>query len=110
MTKLQQVVQSLLEREFNTKETMQVLSCNQPVFLSWGVSKILNIQDKGLLLKVNGHHHKDYVLIALAWDDTYSVYILNKKGEILDTYKDVYFDILTETIDNRIERIDVYKK
>jgi len=98
----------LLEREFSLTETMQVLSYNKGIYWSWGVSKKINLNDKGLLLKVSGNHHKGCVLITLAWDDTYCVYIISNKGKILNEYKDVYFDVLTEVIDNRIERIKEY--
>ena len=98
----------LLEREFNLNETISVLTHNPSIFWSWGVSKRQNLNDKGLLLDVNGHHHKGSVLITLSWNDTYSVYIINNRGKILDEYKEVYFDVLTEVIDNRIERIKEY--
>ena len=98
----------LMEREFDLNETMQVLSYNKSIYWSWGVSKKINLNDQGLLLKVSGNHHKGCVLITLAWDDTYCVYIISNKGKILNEYKDVYFDVLTEVIDNRIERIKEY--
>jgi hypothetical protein len=98
----------LLEREFDTMETMQVLSYNKSIYWSWGVSKRTNLNDKGLLLKVSGNHHKGSVLITLGWDDTYCVYIISNSGKILNEYKEVYFDVLTELIDNRIERIKEY--
>lgn len=98
----------LLEREFDLRETVILLSSSKSIFWSWGVSKRLNINDKGLLLEVNGHHHKGSVLITLGWNDTYCVYIINNRGRILDEYKEVYFDVLTEVIDNRIERIKEY--
>ena len=98
----------LLERDFNLNETMEVLSYDKSIYWSWGVSKRQNLNDKGLLLEVNGHHHKGSVLITLGWNDTYCVYILNNRGKILNEYKEVYFDLLTEMIDNRIERIKDY--
>lgn len=101
-------VSNKFEREFNTVETMQVLTYNLMTYLSWGVSKKFNLENKGLLLKVSGHHHKGWVLITLAWNDTYSVYIVSNKGEIKDEYKEVFFDELAELIDDRIERIEEY--
>jgi hypothetical protein len=89
-------------------ETMQVLSYNKSIYWSWGVSKRTNLNDKGLLLKVSGNHHKGSVLITLGWDDTYCVYIISNSGKILNEYKEVYFDVLTELIDNRIEKIKEY--
>jgi hypothetical protein len=106
--KIFEVCFPLLEREFFLNETMSVLRHNPQIFWSWGVSKLQNLNDKGLLLNVSGHHHKGSVLITLGWDDTYSVYIINNRGKILDEYKGIYFDVLTEVIDNRIERIKEY--
>lgn len=98
----------LLEREFSLTETMSVLSYNKSIYWSWGVSKRMNLNDRGLLLDVSGNHHKGSVLITLGWDDTYNVHIINNRGKILNEYKGIYFDVLTEVIDNRIERIKEY--
>jgi len=106
--KITEICFPLLEREFDLTETMSVLTINPSIFWSWGVSKKLNLKNKGLLLDVNGHHHKGSVLITLSWNDTYSVYVINNRGRILNEYKEVYFDMLTEIIDNRIERIKDY--
>jgi hypothetical protein len=106
--KIFEVCFPLMEREFNLSETMSVLRYNPQIYWSWGVSKLQNLNDKGLLLNVNGHHHKGSVFITLSFNDTYSVYIINNRGKILNEYKEVYFDMLTEVIDNRIERIKEY--
>lgn len=97
------------QREFNTRETLDVLTHNRMVYFSWGVSKLYNFVDKGLCLKVSGNHHKGWVVITLSYMDTYSVYIVSNKGEVKNEYHDVYFDQLTEIIDNRIERIEDYQ-
>ena len=99
----------LLEREFDLRETLQVFNRNQPMYWSWGVSKKINIDNKGLLLKVSGNHHKGWVLISLGWNDTYSVHIISNKGEVLNEYKEIYWDMLADTIDDRIERIPEYR-
>ena len=101
-------LEPLLKREFNTSETLKVLTHNKTIYWSWGVSQLFNCNDKGLLLKVNGHHHKQYVLITLDWDDTYKVDYLNRNLRVTDTQENIYFDQLTEFIDNRIERIGEY--
>jgi hypothetical protein len=98
----------LYQREFDTGETLKVLTHDKTIYWSWGVSQLINCQNKGLLLKVNGHHHKQYVLITLKWDDTYKVDYLNRNLKVLDTNEDLYFDQLVEFIDNRIERIGEY--
>jgi len=101
-------LEPLFKREFNTSETLKVLTHNKTIYWSWGVSQLFNCNDKGLLLKVNGHHHKQYVLITLDWDDTYKVDYLNRNLRVTDTQENIYFDQLTEFIDNRIERIGEY--
>jgi hypothetical protein len=44
----------------------------------------------------------------LGYDDTYKVHIVSTQGNVKDTYEGIYFDMLFETIDNRIERISEY--
>jgi hypothetical protein len=108
MTQLEiyQLAKTKFERPFSMNETLDVLRHNITIFWSWGVSKMHNFENKALVLKVSGYHHKGFVFITLAWDDTYSVYIVSNKGEIQEEYKNVFFDELTEIIDNRIERIE----
>lgn len=99
----------LLGVSFNLKETYKQLTVNKNTFFSWGVSKILNLFGEGMILKVNGNHHKGYVMITLNGMDLYDVYILNNKFDVIETYNSIYCDILSEVIDNRIERIPSYK-
>jgi hypothetical protein len=105
---LAKVINEKLKCEFNIRETIQVLGRNMNIFWSWGVTTKANFNNKGLLLKVSGHHHKGYVLITLAWDDTYTVDIISTHGNVKDTYTEIYVDNLVETIDDRIERIEKY--
>jgi hypothetical protein len=98
------------EREFDLKETLSVLQYNRSIFWSWGVSKMINLKNKGLMMKVSGHHHKGWVLITLGWEDLYKVYIISNSGKELNAYDGVFFDDLVEIIDNRIEKIPEYKK
>lgn len=102
-------VQNLLKCEFNVNETLQVITHNKPMYWSWGVSKLTSLDSKGLIFKVNGHHHKGWVLITLDWTDCYNVDIISNKGEVIQHYDMVYFDMLSELIDNRIERIPEYQ-
>jgi hypothetical protein len=106
--KFKAIIKSLVEREFETSETIKVLSANKAIFWSWGAHNFVNFENKALVFKVQGHHHKGYVCITLAWDDTYTVNIITTTGKILNTYKNVYFDQLVEIIDNRIEKIKDY--
>lgn len=104
-----ELLQKLGEREFNLDETMLVLRANPMVYMSWGVSGLWNFENKVLILKVNGHHHKGYVMISLAWNDTYTVNIVSTHNNIKKTYTEVYFDMLVDVIDTHIKRIADYK-
>lgn len=97
------------QRTMDPNETLKVLTRNQPIFWSWGVSKKVNLNNLGLILKVSGHHHKGWVLITLGWEDLYRVHIIANSGEIVNEYEGIYFDDLVEIIDNRIEKIEDYE-
>ena len=102
-------IKGLFKMEFDLSETMQVLAKTNPmVYWSWGVSAKYNYENKALVLKVNAHHHKGYVVITLDFNDTYIVNIVKTSGRIVATYENVYFDCLQEVIDDKIERIQEY--
>lgn len=101
--------ETLLQREFDCQETLLWLKNQINIYWSWGVSKLIKVDETGLILKVNGHHHKEYVLITLGWNDTYIVSLLDKEFNIIKTQTEVYCDVLQETIDILIERIPSYK-
>lgn len=105
---LHNILKTLTKREFVVNDTMRLITSSGNVYWSWGTSRKINIDNKGLLLLVNGHHHKGYVFITLDWNDTYTVYIMTVFGRIINEYKTVYFDELVELIDNRIEKIPEY--
>lgn len=102
-------IEELVQREFNVDETLQLLKQNQNVFWSWGVEKVLRVKNKGLFLLVNGHHHKGWVFIVLAWNDTYSYYLIEDKKVIKKEVHDIYFDELQNRLDKDIEYIEDYK-
>lgn len=110
--KLQDLAKTLspfCKNEFNLRETMQWLTRDKMMFFSWGVSKQINLFNNGLLLRVNGHHHKGYVLITLdAGKDLYEFRLVKTNGTVIATFEDVYCDDLQEIIDNKIERITEY--
>ncbi|HRE77094.1 MAG TPA: hypothetical protein PLL09_04630 [Flavobacterium sp.] len=103
-------IEDLLQREFDTSETIKLLiHTNTSIYMSWGVEQKINFKNKGLLMKVNGHHHKGWLLIVLAWNDTYSYYLLEGNKTIKKEQHEVYFDQLQELIDLDIEKLDDYK-
>lgn len=100
--------------------------------MSWGAHNWMAGEDKEsnlgfLRFNVQGHHFKGIVKIALAFNDTYTVEFIkvSKKkdaemsellgrtkfkttSETVETWTDVYFDELTERIDEYVEKIDDY--
>jgi hypothetical protein len=103
-------LETLVEREFVVSETLQLLKSDFFKYASWGVQSLTNFKDEGLLMNVNGHHYKSYVFIILAYNDTYTVHLVNNRGRVTETFNEVYFDQLTDVIDNRIERISAYAR
>lgn len=100
----------LLQREFDSNETLMVLKSPINIYWTWGVERLIQVDETGLILKVNGHHWKHFVLITLGWNDTYSVTLLDGEFNPTKTITDVYFDVLQEVIDKEIEYIDAYSK
>lgn len=96
------------QRDFNHQETMSLLTANKPIYWSWGVSKGI-CSDKMLALKVNGHHHKGWVVINLMWEDLYRVTLITTHGTIKHQSEGLYFDQLVEYIDTKIEKIKEYQ-
>ena len=97
------------QREFNPQETILLLKQYGFKFWSWGASGFQNLGNKVLTFKVNGHHHKGYVVIFLGWDDTYSVKLISTQGNVKFERDGVYFDELFDVIDERVEKIPEYK-
>jgi hypothetical protein len=96
------------QREFDPQETMHILTANKPIYWSWGVSNGI-CTHKVLALKVNGHHHKGWVVINLMWEDLYRVTLISTHGNIKNQSVGLYFDQLVEWIDNKIEKIEAYQ-
>jgi hypothetical protein len=99
----------LLQREFDLNETLMVLKSPINIYWTWGVEKIYDVKNQGLILKVNGHHWKNFVLVTLAWNDTYTVSLLDEELNPTKTITEIYFDMLQNTIDREIEFIEEYK-
>lgn len=107
--KLKSVSFSLLKREFNVSELSTNIRSVGPVVWSWGMHDLANMNDKGLMFRVNGHHHKGWVLITLDWDDTFEVHLINTDSSIKKTFSMVYVDMLIDIIDTAVEKIDDYE-
>lgn len=95
--------------QFDANKTLLVLRNNPSIYISWGVEKVVNVDGRGLRIKVNGHHHCGWVLITLGGDDWYRDHILSDGGEVLDSFEGVCFDELIQIIDDRIEWVKEYE-
>lgn len=97
------------ERDFDPKETIKWLTSNKIITMSWGYHQPTALMNSGLMFKVDGHHHKGWVLITLAWNDTYTLrFFSNQFNENKEKITDVYCDMLQEIVDNTIEKIGIY--
>ena len=76
------------------------------MLMSWGFNSP-TIINNGIRFKVKGQLHRGYVEVTLNGSDLYDVrgfHTWGKKGIIEDfTMKDIYFDVLVETLDCYIE-------
>ena len=97
------VLDSLVQREFDPKQTMDILASKHKVVLWWGAQNFSQYKNKALFFKVWGRLHKGIVCITLAWDDTYTITLLNLNFEAQQTRKDVYFNELVNNIDHMVE-------
>jgi len=96
-------IKHLVQRDFDLKETLMVLKSPINIYWCWGVTNIYAVDNGGVILKVNGHHWKHYVLITLAYNDTYTVSLLDARYDVTKTINDVYFDMLQSIVDEEIE-------
>ena len=92
------------EREFDPSETMKWLRIQPMLPMCWGMRNSKNLFNKGLLFTVNGFLHKGFVLITLAWNDTYTIRLFNSKyNQVGEAHEGIYCDMLCEYIDSIVE-------
>jgi len=93
-------------REFDLNEIHKYI---RPYSWSWGYRKAgIAFKNKALRFTVSGHHHKGHVYIVLSGMDLFDIYYTTNQGKIKKISKDIYLDMLVETLDVDIERIDTY--
>lgn len=113
-TKLLTKILPLLKSPFDVNEATKALNLKPTKVFSWGANNFCIVsgtpsQCKGLIFKVNANHHKGYVLLTLDPNDTYTVYLVSTHGNVKDTLEGIFFDELTDKIDEKIEKISLYK-
>ena len=109
-----EIAQTILNQINATADWSVIGSWGAHNWLTIGEGHIENLNHfylGGLLFTVNGHKHKGQVLVTLAGNDTYTLTIGNlRKGEmkIKEQIKELYWEDLTEVIDEKIERLKSY--
>ena len=96
------------QREFDLKETINAIRRTQKS-MTWGSHAWQTINSEGFRFAVQGHLHKGHVYVALDWSDTFTIYFTNRLGKIKEIKKDIYIDVLIETIDKYVEYIPAYE-
>jgi hypothetical protein len=101
-------------REMNPKETLAQLQMDRMKYICWGATgfTVDNARKPRMLrFKVSGMNHKGHVYIFLNGADLYDVYLTTTRGTILQKSGDMglYFDMLTDWIDDRVEKQDNYR-
>ena len=98
-------IEPLTQRDFNVNETLQVLTHNKLIWITWGVSPrtICSFENKVLIFKPNGRYFKDFVCVTLGWDDVYQVHFMNDEYKVVKSVEGVYFDMLVDVINQYIE-------
>ena len=103
-------------RVFDPRETMAQLKMDFMKFICWGATAFtVDNQRKPRMLrfKVSGMKHKGHVYIFLNGSDLYDVYLTTLKGKIIEisegSHGGLYFDMLTDWIDDRVEKQENYR-
>jgi len=106
---IEEIIKSV--RQLYMPDLMALLRSDIMKFWSWGSHAFKaesNDYSRYFRMTVSGHHHKGHVWIFLNGLDLFDVYYTSRQGTIKDIQTDLYFDMLVEAIDNKIERIAEY--
>jgi len=100
-------------RVMNPQELMTLLRSSGFTFMSWGATAFTvdNMRKPRMLrFKSNGYKHKGHVYIFVNGSDLFDVYLTTLQGTIIEISGDMglYFDMLVDWIDTRIEKQDNY--
>jgi hypothetical protein len=96
-------------REMNPQELLQLLRADFWKFSSWGATgfTVDNMRKPRMMrFKSNGYKHKGHVYIFVNGNDLFDVYLTTIQGKIIEISGDMglYFDMLVDWIDERIEK------
>lgn len=109
MSTLNQVIKPLIGTDFNVSETLMLFNYQKVKVWSWGTRNFTNYNNMALAFKVSGNLFKGNVVVTLSGNDTYSVHLINNRNRLIESIHDVYFDELIDIIDEKVEKIPLYK-
>ena len=96
------------------KYILSIFKSSIAIVLSWGFHNPVAINEceegeGGIIFNVDGFKFSGQVKVMLNWTDTFDIYLI-KRGDVVETIKDVYLDQLINVIDNRVEYTPDYAK
>lgn len=94
-------------RNINVNELLSLLRVNIMIFFSWSSSNytVDNTKDVRMFrMQVRAYKHKGFVYIFVNGMDLFDVYLTDFNNKIVKIGSDLYFDQLTEWIDENIEK------
>jgi len=71
--------------------------------MSWGSHHWQKMTEGCLKWKVQGFKHKGHVYLVCNYSDLFDIYLTTQKGKIKKVIKNVYVDMLLNTLDQAIE-------
>jgi hypothetical protein len=111
---IEEIIKS--SRVMNPQETLAQLQMDRMKYICWGATAFTvdNARKPRMLrFKVSGMKHKGHVYVFVNGMDLYDVYLTSVYGKIVDKSDDsqggLYFDMLTDWIDERIEKQPDYR-
>lgn len=92
-------------RNMDVNLTWKLVTQTNPVKFSWcwGTHAPVRMTERILRFKVDGLLHKGHVYLCVNGLDLFDIYLTTTMGTIKHIIKDVYIDVLVETIDNHVE-------
>lgn len=86
---------------------LSIFKSSLAIVLSWGFHNPVAVDEcdegeGGIIFNVQGFKFTGQVKVMLNWLDTFDIYLI-KRGDVVETIKDVYLDQLISVIDNRVE-------
>jgi hypothetical protein len=90
-------------RDCSVSDIIRVLRSDIRKYWSWGTHGLINMNGKGLRMRVSGIRHKGWVYVMLNGSDLFDIYLTNLKNDIKEKVADVHVEDLAEVADHYIE-------